>query len=628
MREDEKVKRSIDDVLCDENIISKEELHKAIDFVFGKISTSVGKTLGPGGGLTFLTAADGSKPIYPTKDGFTVVQEYKFNDQIKYFISELVKDIPRRMNTKVGDGTTSGVIIGYRLYQLLSRYNLVNRHPEFGCEISGPSISMILEEIRINITKALNNNSDYILKNIPRAEENILLKKIATISANNDPEIGGIVSDLFIKRETNNVYITNEISKHEDTEVEKEVGFEFGAGFIIPQMANMPDRITCKLTNPKFIICDGPITENDLDTMRWIMDYVADYLKSPLVIIAKDFDNLATQFFAKCCSSFPIEGPNGEYSGVHQKEQVACLTVNGEYEKSLERLEDLRIILGCEMISTKKGQIPSFKGKHQDFVNAFIGGAAEFSGTQMSTRIKRGNGSKDAIMGQIKCIEDRIRDIEINDSILSFASVETHRKRIAMLNSDMTIIRIGGANDKEKHAKKLIYDDAVAACKSSIDNGITLGGNVCVVNYIRNNKENIINTITDKLLSENRHVIFRNSRESVFVIVTDLVNMIETAFKAAYLIAIENMVGLDTPVYNEILDEVYSNPETDKAVAIDLVNGRISTLSDEDPSPIVPGNTDTELMFAIFGTICNMISSNQLLSIIPGKAAVFLKPTN
>lgn len=617
----EKPTRKIEDILNDENIVGFEDFHRDVEFVFGKIANSVGKTLGPGGGYTIISNIDASVPVYPTKDGYTVVQEYKFNDQTKYFIAEIIKDIPRRMNLEVGDGTTSGLLIAFELYKELIRYKLTTAHPEIGCEIPPISIRLILEETRKVLLEALLANKEYILKNsdIDRETEDKLITKVATISANNDPEIGNIVADLFIKRGSNHVYITNDVGSIDETIIDKEVGFQFGAGFTNPIMANQTDRITCKFDNPRFLLIDGPVTENDIPNLNKMIDYVIYDLKNPLVIVAKDYDQAVTLMLTARCTRNVIN--QGNTPVLHPKEDIACLLINSEHEKSRDRLEDLRIILGCEIVTTKKGKIMDFKD-NVDYLNSFLGAALEFKGTQLSTRIRRGKGEQSAIVERIKHVEERIKEISANDGMLAFSGIADLKRRIAMLNSDMTIIKVGGSNDKERRAKKLIYDDAIAACQSAVDNGFTLGGNVSIPHYIRTHGVDLVNQITSNLVNGNRHIIVGNNYDHVRLVVEDIVIFIDTAFKAAYNVAIENMVGKGTDACRTIFKTVYDSMENGPVV-FDLVTGKPSTLLCDNPSPIVPGNTDTELMSSIFGAVGTLVSSNQFLSIYPGASTIY-----
>jgi len=615
----EKEIRSVKDVLQDENIIDTEEFHKQVSFVFEKIAKSIGKTLGPGGGYTIISNIDSAAPVFPTKDGYTVIQEYKFNDQIKFFIAEIIKDIPKRMNVNVGDSTTSGLIIAEKLYTQLRDYDIQTSYPDMGCILPPISIRTILGTICEILIGKITKDTSYILKDVEKEVEAKLIKRVATIAANNDPEIGNLVADLFIKRSSDHVFITTEMGIEDETSVETEVGFKFGAGFTMPIMANQVDRITCKLQNPKFLLVDGPLTGNDLSTVNMIIDYVIHDLNRSIVLVAKDYDQIVVNMLSERCSRNTVM--KGNIPVLHEKEPIAALTINTEFEKSRDRLEDLRILLGCEIVETKKGKIMSFKS-NVDFIEKFLGEAEEFIGTQLSTRIKRGKGDKAAVMERITHIEKRIKEIDLTEGILAFSSIDNLKRRISMMTSDMAVIRVGGANDKERRAKRLIFDDVVCACSSAIDHGFAIGGNIGIVHYLTKNKEEMIKEVTNKLKNSSRSIIIGNDEKHIAIIVRDFINIIIKSFKAAYTVVVENCAGIDTVATNNILEKVYDTPNNEPTI-FNLVSGVYNTLSDYEDGVIVPANTDVELLISIFGSVGTLVSSDQFLSIFPGDTTIY-----
>jgi len=620
-KEDNKVVRELSDVLRDENIIDTAEFHDNVDFVFSKIANSVGKTLGPAGSYIMISNIDSQSPVYPTKDGYTVVQEYKFNDQVKYFIAEIIKDITRRMNVNVGDSTTSGVVIAYQLYKYLMSYDITQKYPEMGSILPTISIRIILETIRKVITSKLIADPNYILKDLDRDIENEYIRKVAMVSANNDPEIGNMVSDLFIKRESSHVFVTAEVSTSDETYVDKEVGFQFGSGFINPIMANQNDRITCKLTAPKFFLVDGSLTLSDMKTLDMVIDYVIMDLKRPIVLIAKDYDQPVLNMLIRRCTRSVVM--RGSTPTNHEKEPIVALTINTEYEKSKDRFEDLRILLGCEVVETKKGEIINFKN-NADFIDKFLGEAAEFNGTQLSTRIKRGAGDKSVVLERIAHIEKRIKEVELNEGILSFSSADSLRRRIAMMNSDMSIIKVGGPNDKERRAKKLIFDDSILACMSAVSSGVSIGGNVNIPHCIGKFNDELVKEITEDIVTGSRHIVYGNKYEDVSKIVKDILGFVSESFTTAYKVAIENTVGKNTTIYEKILNLVYNEDslKCEKPCMFNLVTNELVDLESKNSIP-VPANTDTELMTSIFGTVGTFISSSQFLAVYPGSTTVY-----
>jgi len=605
------------------NIVSSGKFHTNVSFVLSKMAESVGMTLGPGGGYTIISAVDNTTPVYPTKDGYTVVMEYKFNDQVKYFIAEVIKDISKRMNLNVGDGTTSGLLIANSLYNFLMEYDITKKYPDIGCKLPATSIRLILEAIRSVLVEMISNDPDYVLKGLDREKENELVKQVAISSANNNPDIGLAVAELFITRKSDNLFVTAETTFEDETEIERNVGFEFGTGFIHPSMANQPDKVTCRMMDPKFLLVDGPLTVNDMNELSRIIEHVNLTMHKPLVIIAREFDQPVMNDLIRRTTRY-VDGRAG--NTIHEKEDIVALTVNTTYENSKDRLDDLRIILGGTVLTTTKGQIINFKN-NVTFLETLLGGADEFVGTQLRTRIKSGHGDKEAVLERIKSLEDTLKTLEnlqssgIND-VLSVVSLDKVRRRIAMLNSDMTVVKVGGVNEKERRTKKLIYDDTIMACFAAIKHGFTLGGNVSIPHIIHTKFNEINDKVVEKILGSGKHVIVGNNKENVAQIASDILIIVATSFRSAYLRVLENMVGDGTAAYKEIEDKVYNGDKQDKAVVYDLVKGAYVKLTD-DNSLLSPGNTDFELMAAVFGAVGNLVSSNQLLSILPGDQTVF-----
>ena len=608
--------------LSEDNIVSPEELKEEILEVYGKLSNSVKRTLGPGAGSGIITTLEHSLSVYPTKDGYTVIKEHKYNDQIKHFLAEIIKDIPKSMNFSVGDGTTSGLPIGFDLYESVSDYNLMETHPEFGCILPPISIRLILESIRTVLSDNLLNDNKYILRDLEREVENELIRKIATVSANNDYEIANTVADLFIKRESNFTSIYAEKGKGDVDEVNDEIGFEFGGGFILPSMANQPDRLSVEYDNPRFLMVDGPLATPDLPMLNNIISYVNDTLKLPLVVIARDYTQDVRNMLQLRSTRGYVQGEGNKLGHMHEQEPVVALTVNTDHTKSRDRLEDLRIILGGEIVPTRKGKIIDVSNNVSE-IERFLGTAEHIQGTALSTRIKGGAGDRTSIEERIKDLRQRIKDLELNDSILAFTSTGDVRKRIAMLNSDMCVIKVGGLSDRERESRKLVYDDVILACQSAIEHGFTLGGNVSIPHIIKNKREDLVKQIVEDINSKGRHLVLGNNEKDVKVIVEDFLDMVSGAFKSAYSTVINNMVGENTPKANELIDLVY-NSDSEYPVIFDLVRNQLNSSKDmTECDIIVPGNTDLELMKAIFAADGTLLSSNQMITIYPGHTSLF-----
>lgn len=607
------------------NIVGKKEYFENFDFVFKKMCECISMTLGPSGGYTMVTNVHAETPISPSKDGYSIILEIKFSDQKKLFIAEFIKDISKHMNREVGDSTTSCIVIAYNLFSKLIDYDLMEKHPSFGCILPPTSIKELLNSIGfVLIDNYYKKKNDLVLKVEDRSVQDELLKKVSRISSNNNNMIGDTVSDLFIKRKSDKVYINTDLSRDHITSIEKEVGFEFGSGLIHESMINQDDGISCEYENPRYLLVKGPLAAPDVEKLEFIIDYCNDELKSPIVIVAREYtQEVMHMIIKKCKSSQKLNHETKEIDTFNGK-PILCLMIDTTaHEKSRDRLEDLRVVLGCDILQTQQGAILDLR-ERPELVEKFLGKSESIHSTKLSTRIKNGYGNKDVIQARIERLEAKIHDIEIgyDAGVLSLNKISDIKKRIAMLNSDMTTIKIGGATDKDRRAIKLIYDDAICACECAIENGFALGGNVTIPYMIDNlNNVGIVNEVYNHIKETGKTIVVGNDPVKVKAIVSDMIEIVREAFKTSYKKAISNMVGEDTPIYKEIVDGVYNNKDNR---VFNLTTGEYESLS-KDTNLIVPANTDVELIRSVLGGVGLIVSANQMLTYYPGDAVLVNK---
>ena len=614
---------TVADALKLTNIVGLDEYKSVVSEVIKTISQSVGNTLGPGGALTMITTNQGNNGVFPTKDGYTVIKEFKFNDQRKIFIQELFRGLSERMDGSVGDGTTSGIPIADTLYHALAEYDITTKYPSLGCKLPFPSMRMLLDQIRIGVSNIINNNSGkYIIPSVDAETDKEYIRAVARVSSNGDASIHEKVSKLFNERTSNTIYITCKEGITDEDIIDSEVGFDFGSGYISGAMHNQPDRLTCKLDNPRFLLVDGPITANDRPMIERVIDYTNNMLGVPLVIIASEYDQPIRNMLMKRCTRgvYSTVGPNGEpVEKIHEKEPILALRISGADDRSRDRLDNIRIAIGGELIQSRDGKPIKFK-EDIDSLNSYLGAADRITSSPGNTRILRGKGDTAAVNARILQIRKRIELLKMEDGIMHYAAVEELSRQIAMLNSDMTRIKVGGASAKERHSRKLVFDDCILACQAAITHGFMVGGNVTVPNVIANHREELIDGIIGRIEEARLHVILRSNNEDIKPIIGDFLDMVSDSFKSAYSRVVGNMVGEGTDLYNEILSDVYDN-NTEVPKVFNLISGDMNYLNEKNDI-LVPANTDMELMAAVFVVIGTIVSSDQLLSILPGDATV------
>jgi chaperonin GroEL len=617
------------------NSFNQEELHKHFSYVFDTFATCLKASLGPGGASSIIVSATEKMPVLFTKDGASIMKEIRFGDQVDHFISVFLRDISETINKEIGDSTTSVLIIANAMYKAIVEYSLKER---YGIDSIMPPISkrLILDEIRKVLSKELLDDKNCILTvdDLKDDPESLLkmFEEVAMCSSNNNKEISQNVISAYKKKLSNptDVMISTTTAYGKETTVEEEVGFKFGNGFICKSMVNKEDGITCEFENPRFILIEGVLANNDIPGLNKLIDYVVNQInpgsKTPLVIIAKEYEAGVIQYLTQLTTNWVDD--KGE---LHAKEPIAAMMMDTSNEMSYTRFEDLKILLDCHSISTKKGAIA------EDFANTkwisnYIGKALSYKGFENTKcSIKLGDRMPEKIAARIKELEDLIYKIRdeydegAEDPIEVKARVAMIREQIAMIRSDMSVIRIGGTNKRDKENKSKIYEDVIAACYSASLHGFAIGGNVAIVHKITKKRNELIDAIYDGIMKQEVHVVVGNDKNTVRKIIGDFLDLVEYAFKAAYKAAIHNMVG-STKAYDEIVDNVYGG-HNDVPTVYNLVKNEYFTLEDAKKggmSPIAPANTDTELMRVVFENVGNIISCNQLLALIPGQAFTYM----
>ena len=219
-----------------ENIVPPKAMKKVFLNVFDDLSRMIKYTIGPAGGNTLVTEPYASTPIYPTKDGFTVMNNHIYDNPTYESIYRIVRDISGRTNQELGDATTSSVVIAADFYKRITHY--LSRHKE----ITPYGAKNLLDSVLTAITNGLKENN-YIAKidTLPKKEKIEIYRKIATIAANNDSSIADVIAEAYDKAHTEHPFIDVQKSYNAETTVDTDVGFEIPYGYNINYMANAAD---------------------------------------------------------------------------------------------------------------------------------------------------------------------------------------------------------------------------------------------------------------------------------------------------------------------------------------------------------------------------------------------------
>lgn len=421
---------------------ARESILKGINL----LADAVKVTLGPKGNCVVIGAIENNPKV--TKDGVSVAKEICLKDQYENIGAQLIREAAVKTLNTVGDATTTSTILAQ---------SLIN-----DCEMAlkeGYSPIKLKEEINEALKEALEYIRTHTM--IVRDAD---IKNVATISANNDEELGEMIGDAFSKVGREGI-ITVEESVNETTSVDVINGMQFDRGYTAQHFVTDYVKDTCVLENPYIFITDQKI--NRLTDLKDILTYVAGENR-PILLIAEDYDDSVMealkankmQGVLKVCA---IKAPSfGEYRKLIL-DDIAVMTdgFNVAYSTDLEISEVSANVLGtCGKVIVNK----------------------------TSTTIINGKGKPDAIENRICIIKNELEQLENDPTKDGSFLINFNKERIAKLTGGIGVIYVGGVTDLERGEKKDRVDDAVAATKAAIEGGLVLGGGLTYLNAAKSIK--------------------------------------------------------------------------------------------------------------------------------------------
>ncbi|HIN09444.1 MAG TPA: chaperonin GroEL, partial [Phycisphaerales bacterium] len=393
---------------------------------------AVKSTLGPRGRNAILDKSWGGPTV--TKDGVTVAEEIEFRDRIENQGAQLVKEVASKTSDDAGDGTTTAIVLAEAIYKRGLR------HLASGCDANA-MVRGIRKAVE-KVTASINEMSQSVKDNI---------EAVATISANNDTEIGKIMAKAFSKVGKDGV-ITVEEGKTLDTFVNVVEGMQFDRGFLSPNFVTDVDNMTTVLDKPLVLIY-----EDKLDSAKQLVPILEKVMESKrsLLIIAEDITSEAL-------STLVINKLRGVL-------QVAAVKAPGYGDRRKAMLEDIAVLTGGEAIMKDLGIDVEKINLSQ------LGQAKKIEITNKETTITEGAGSS-------KSIQDRIGQIrsEIDKSTSDYDR-EKLQERLAKLAGGIAQINVGAATETELKERKARVEDALHATRAAIEEGVVPGGGVSFI---------------------------------------------------------------------------------------------------------------------------------------------------
>jgi chaperonin GroEL len=397
-----------------------------------KLALAVKSTLGPRGRNAILDKSWGGPTV--TKDGVTVAEEIEFRDKIENQGAQLVKEVASKTSDDAGDGTTTATVLAEAIFKSGLR------HLTSGCDANA-MVRGIRKAVE-NVTASINNMSQSVADNI---------EAVATISANNDTEIGKIMATAFSKVGKDGV-ITVEEGKSLDTFVDVVEGMQFDRGFLSPNFVTDVDNMTTVLEKPLVLIY-----EDKFESAKQIVPLLEKVMESKrsLLIIAEDITGEAL-------STLVINKLRGVL-------QVAAVKAPGYGDRRKAMLEDIAVLTGGEAIMKDLGIDIEKISLSQ------LGQAKKIEITNKETTLTEGAGTSEAIQQRI----GRIR-AEIEKSTSDYDS-EKLQERLAKLAGGIAQINVGAATEAELKERKARVEDALHATRAAIEEGVVPGGGVSFI---------------------------------------------------------------------------------------------------------------------------------------------------
>ncbi len=429
-------------------ILFGEEARRALQAGVDQLADAVKITLGPKGRNALLDKKFGSPLI--TNDGVTIAKEIELEDPFENMGAQLVKEVATKTNDVAGDGTTTATLLA----QAIIREGLKN--------VAAGANPMI---VRKGIQKAVDAAVEYIKDNAKTVSGKDDISRVASVSAAND-YIGSLIADAMEKVSSDGV-ITVEESKTAETYSDVVEGMQFDRGYISPYMVTDTEKMEAVLDDASILITDKKIS--NIQEILPLLEQIVKVGKK-LLIIAEDIEGEAL-------TTLIVNKLRGTFN---------CVAVKapGFGDRRKEMLQDIAILTGGQVISSDLG----FELK--DTTLDMLGSAKQVKISKENTIIVDGNGNKDAIADRIAVIKNQIAETT------SEFDKEKLQERLAKLSGGVAVIKVGAATETEMKEMKMRIEDALAATKAAVEEGIIAGGGTSYVNAIPA-VEKVLDTVTE-----------------------------------------------------------------------------------------------------------------------------------
>ena len=414
------------------NTEAREFLKEGADM----LANAVKVTLGPKGRNVVIDKKFGAPRI--TKDGVSVAKEIELDNAFQNAGAQLVKSVASKTGDDAGDGTTTATVLAQAILTEGMKNVAAGANPL---------------DVKRGIDKAVAKVVENLKSQAEQVEESYdKIEQVATISANNDPEIGKLIADGMRAVSVNGV-ITIEDAKGRDTVLKTVEGMQFDRGYLSPYFVTDTEKMQCVMEKPLILIYDKKIS--NLKDFLPILD-PAVQTGRPLLVIAEDVDSEALTTLV--------------VNRLRTQLKICAVKAPGFGDRRKAMLEDIAVLTGGVVISEEKGL------KLEQATVDMLGTAEKITVTKENTTIVNGAGAKENIQERIAQIKNEIA------STTSSYDKEKLQERLAKLSGGVCVLEVGAASETEQKEKKDRCDDALCATRAAVEEGIVTGGGVA---YIR-----------------------------------------------------------------------------------------------------------------------------------------------
>ena len=527
------------------DIDARDGLKKGVD----ALANSVKVTLGPKGRNVIISKSFGGPQV--TKDGVTVAKEIELENELENMGAQMVKEVASKTNDLAGDGTTTATVLA----QAIVKEGLKN--------VSSGANPMDLKRGIDKAVKCITDDLDKQSKKVGNSSEKI--QQVASISANNDQNVGNLIAQAFEKVGKEGV-ITVEEAKGTDTYVDVVEGMQFDRGYLSPYFVTNADKMITELENPYILLFDKKIA--NLQEILPILEPVSQSGRS-LLINAEDVEGqaLATLVVNKLRGGL----------------KIAAVKAPGFGDRRKAMLEDIAILTGGTVISEERG----FSLENTDLT--MLGTAETVTIDKDNTTIVNGKGKANEIKARVNQIKAQI------ETTTSDYDKEKLQERLAKLAGGVAVLYVGAASEVEMKEKKDRVDDALHATRAAVEEGIVAGGGVALVRTkdklanlkSENADENTGIQIVDKAIEAPIRTIVENAGGEGSIVISKVIES-------------ENNIGYDAKneKYVDMLKAGIIDPKKVTRIALEnaaSVAGMILTtecavvdIKEESPAPMPP----------------------------------------